>query len=102
MWAKTADIQESVEGGAVDVETPENDAMPLKRTLMIGRHTLHLLPAEAEEFYRRLRALIREYVSEDEKLSGSPDEQSYGLLMMLYPSTRLSRHGKDEKIVNQE
>jgi len=83
-----ADIQESVEAGAIDVQTPENPDEPVNRTLMIARNTLHLTPERAEDFYRRLRALIQEYVGSDEKLSGDPDERTYGLLLTLYPSIR--------------
>lgn len=90
------DIQESVAAHVIDVQTPENLDAPLNRTLLIARNTLHLLPEQAEEFYQRLRALIREFVSGDEKLSGQPDEKTYGLLLTLYPSTRPAAHPPDD------
>jgi DNA-binding transcriptional ArsR family regulator len=88
------DIEESVAGGAIDVTASEDNDNPINRTLMIARNTLHLMPEQAEEFYRRLRALIREYLSEDEKLSGT--EQTYGLLVTLYPTTRPATLRQDE------
>lgn len=99
------DIQESIEGGVIDVHTPEDGDRPINRTLMIARNTLHLLPQQAEEFYRRLRALVREYQRDDETLSGSPDEQAYGLLITLYPTARLHSRAADavdEDSVNSE
>ncbi|MBI5667678.1 MAG: helix-turn-helix transcriptional regulator [Chloroflexi bacterium] len=89
-----ADIEESVAGGAIDVHAGEDGDGPVNRMLLIARNTLHLLPEQADDFYRRLRALIREFVGEDERLSGSPDEQTYGLLVTLYPSTRQSSPGR--------
>jgi hypothetical protein len=57
------------------------------------------MPEQAETFYRRLRALIREFKGDDEKLTG--EEQTYGLLVTLYPSTRpASRPPKDEQPMN--
>ncbi len=95
-----ADIEESVAAGVVDVQTPEMPDMPLNRTLMIARNTLHLRPEQAEAFYQRLGALIREFVSSDEKLSGKADEKTYGLLVTLYPSTRPAARPKDEGEIN--
>lgn len=96
------DIEASVAGGAIDVHAPEDGDRPINRTLMIARNTLHLMPEQAEEFYRRLRALLREYLSEDEKLSGNPSEQTYGLLVTLYPTTRPTNPPKDEPSNNME
>lgn len=97
-----ADIEESVAEGVIDVYAAEDSDQPVSRVLMIARNTLYLRPDRADEFYRRLRALIREYLGEDERLSGSPDEQSYGLLVTLYPSIRSSGTDKDEQPISAE
>lgn len=79
------DIQKSAEADVVDVSPNEGDGRPLNRSLFISRNTLQLAPDVAEEFYRRLKALVREYAE------AAPDKtasaQPYGLLVALYPST---------------
>jgi len=84
------DIQKSVEADVIDVSAQEGDQKALIRSLLISRNTLYMTPEQAEEFYKRLRALVREYLRDEEHLeSTNPDEQSYGLMMALYPCIRL-------------
>lgn len=96
------DIEDSMAGGAIDVHAGEDGEGPVNRMLLIARNTLHLMPEQADEFYHRLRALIREFVGEDERLSGSPEEQTYGLLVTLYPSTRKSIPDQNEQPTGAE
>jgi hypothetical protein len=69
----------------LDVSAHEEDDKPLNRSLLISRHTLHLKPDVAEEFYSRLKNLVREYVQEG--ALEEADDSPYGLLVALYPST---------------
>lgn len=82
------DIQQSVDTEVLDVSAPHNDDQPLNRSLMISRHTLHLTPDEAEVFYQRLKALVRETLEQSRIGRANPDARAYGLLVSLYPSTR--------------
>ena len=79
------DIQNSAEADVLDVSPDDQDDKPLNRSLLISRNTLHLPPDAAETFYHRLKDLVREYT--DQSATASTDEQSYGLLIALYPST---------------
>lgn len=79
------DIQQSVEADVLDVSA-QNDDKLLNRSLLLARHTLHLNPDTAEEFYRRLKTLVREYAQEEAEIPAA-EEQPYGLLVALYPST---------------
>jgi len=79
------DIQNSAEADVLDVSPDDQDDKPLNRSLLISRNTLHLPPDVAETFYHRLKDLVREYT--DQSAAASTDEQSYGLLIALYPST---------------
>lgn len=76
------DIQKSVDADVLDVSPKEGDGRPLSRSLLLSRHRLRLKPEKADAFSRRLRTLIDEYTDQAE-----PDEQPYGLLIALYPST---------------
>lgn len=82
------DIQKSVDADVLDVSPQEEDDKPLSRSLLISRHTLNLTPDVAEEFYRRLKTLVREYVSESDEQG--ENKLPYGLLVALYPSTGTS------------
>ncbi|NWG18187.1 MAG: helix-turn-helix transcriptional regulator [Chloroflexi bacterium] len=94
-----ADIQESVAEGAIDLYAEEGGGAQVSRALLIARNTLYLTPARAEEFYRRMRALIREFVSGVEDPSVA--EQAYGLLLALYPTTRPYGRDEDERQINK-
>ena len=78
------DIQKSAEADVLDVSPSEGDDKPLNRSLLISRKTLNLSPEAAESFYRRLKALVKEYADLAE--TASPDDHPYGLLVALYPS----------------
>lgn len=80
------DIQTSVEAGVLDVSADGDDGKPPGHSLLLARHTLHLNPDDAEEFYRRLKGLVREYIREDQDALGD-EGAPYGLLVALYPST---------------
>jgi len=83
------DIQKSVEADVIDVSAQEGDEKALYRSLLISRNTLYMTAEQAEEFYKRLRALVREFMrDEDQATLVNPDEHSYGLLMALYPCIR--------------
>lgn len=82
------DIQKSAEADVLDVSPNEGDGRPLNRSLLISRNTLQLAPDVAEEFYQRLKALVREYA--EAAPNDSPNTQPYGLLVALYPSTSSS------------
>jgi hypothetical protein len=85
------DIQKSVEEEVIDVSAEEGDEKAIYRSLLISRNTLYMTPEDAEEFYRRLRGLVREYVrDEDQSVPTNLDEQSYGLMIALYPCIRLT------------
>jgi DNA-binding transcriptional ArsR family regulator len=88
------DIQTSAEADVLDVSPHESDDKPLNRSLLISRQTLFLPPDVAEEFYRRLKALVREYGQEG--TTEGDDKNPYGLLVALYPSTGTAVH-PDEK-----
>jgi DNA-binding transcriptional ArsR family regulator len=78
------DIRTSAEADVLDVSAHEDADKPLNRSLLISRQTLNLSPDTAEEFYQRLKALVREYA---EKGAAEPGDKSpYGLLIALYPS----------------
>lgn len=79
------DIQNSAEADVLDVSPNDQDDKPLNRSLLISRNTLHLPPDTAETFYHRLKDLVREYV--DLSNAAPTAEQTYGLLIALYPST---------------
>ncbi len=84
------DIQQSVDAEALDVTASEEPG-EAHRSLLLSRNTLYLTPEQADEFYGRLRALVREYLRDESHLSPqSPDENPYGLLLALYPSARLA------------
>ena len=86
------DIQNSAEADVLDV-SPDDDAdKPLNRSLLISRNTLHLPPEAAEAFYQRLKALVREY--SEMTAPESSEEQPYGLLIALYPSTGTASSGE--------
>lgn len=79
------DIQKSADADVLDVSPDEGDGRPLNRSLLISRNTLHLTPDAAEEFYRRLKALVREFTTPAE--GDQSNTQPYGLLVTLYPSS---------------
>jgi DNA-binding transcriptional ArsR family regulator len=84
------DIQQSVEAVVIDVSAQADDEKAMYRSLLIARNTLYMTPEQAEDFYRRLRALVREYLrDEDQATPGNPDERAYGLMFALYPCIRL-------------
>ena len=92
------DIQNSVEAGVIDVSAQEEDEKALYRSLVISRSTLYMTPEQAEEFYKRLRSLVREYLrDEDHLLPSSTDEQAYGLMLALYPCIRLDENITEAK-----
>jgi DNA-binding transcriptional ArsR family regulator len=92
------DIQKSVEADVIDVSADADDEKAIYRSLLISRNTLSMTPDEAEEFYRRLRNLVREYVrDEDAPAPNNPDEQSYGLMVALYPCIRLASNVTEPK-----
>lgn len=89
------DIQKSVETDVLDVSPrEEGDDKPLNRSLLISRKTLHLAPETAEEFYRRLKALVREY--DESPANGQGEQHPYGLLVALYPSIGTSRNAHNK------
>ncbi len=79
------DIRNSAEADVLDVSPDDDDDKPLNRSLLISRNTFHLPPDVAEDFYHRLKALVREYTDTEDSTVDS--EQPYGLLIALYPST---------------
>ncbi len=85
------DIRTSVEADILDVSADQGDDKPLNRSLLISRHTLYLKPADAEEFYRRLKGLVREYTEADVE---GDESNPYGLLVALYPSTGTAADSK--------
>ncbi len=92
------DIQNSVEADVIDVSAQEEDEKALYRSLLISRNTLYMTPDEAKEFYKRLRSLVREYLRDEDHLgSSSTDEQSYGLMIALYPCIRLGENVTEPK-----
>jgi DNA-binding transcriptional ArsR family regulator len=88
------DIRDSVEAEVIDLLAQEGAGKPLYRSLLIARNTLHLSPEKSEEFYRRLNGLIHEYIRSAADTS-EPDEQVYGLMIALYPSTRVLHHADE-------
>jgi DNA-binding transcriptional ArsR family regulator len=88
------DIQTSAEADVLDVSPHEGDDKPLNRSLLISRNTLQLKPETAEEFYRRLKALVREYVQES--TTEGVGKNPYGLLVALYPSTGMTAQSEDK------
>jgi DNA-binding transcriptional ArsR family regulator len=92
------DIQNSVEAEVIDVSAQDDDEKALYRSLLISRNTLYMTPDEAEEFYKRLRSLVREYLRDEDHLGpSSADEQSYGLMIALYPCIRLGENVTEPK-----
>ncbi len=88
------DIQTSAEADVLDVSAHEEADKPLNRSLLISRQTLYLKPDTAEEFYGRLKNLVREYVQK-----GGADNAGvnpYGLLVALYPSTGAAVQSDDK------
>jgi DNA-binding transcriptional ArsR family regulator len=84
------DIQQAVEEGIIDVSADETDVKSLHRSLLISRNTLYMTPEDAEQFYSRLRELVREYVRDDDHAAQDAlGEKSYGLMVALYPCLRL-------------
>lgn len=79
------EIQNSAEADVLDVSPDDDDDKPLNRSLLISRNTLHLPADAAEDFYQRLKALVKEYT--DSSAPDAANEQPYGLLIALYPST---------------
>ncbi|MBA3870205.1 MAG: helix-turn-helix transcriptional regulator [Anaerolineae bacterium] len=79
------DIQNSAEADVLDVSPDDDDDKPLNRSLLISRNTLNLPPEAAEAFYQRLKTLVREY--SEMTVPESSEQQPYGLLIALYPST---------------
>ncbi len=79
------EIQNSAEADVLDVSPDEDADKPLNRSLLISRNTLHLPPDTAEEFYQRLKALVKEYAELEP--AEQAELQPYGLLIALYPST---------------
>jgi DNA-binding transcriptional ArsR family regulator len=94
------DIQQSVEAGVINVSAPEDEEKPLSSSLLISRNNLSLSPDQADEFYRRLRALVREYARDDNAsvIEGQPDEISFCLMIALYPSIRLTQDVSEPKL----
>ncbi|MCA0455293.1 MAG: helix-turn-helix domain-containing protein [Chloroflexi bacterium] len=84
------DIQKSADADVLDV-SPDDDDKLLSRSLLISRTTVKLAPEAAESFYQKLKALVREYAD----LSGD-DEQPYGVLVALYPSTGTAAEGEPQ------
>jgi len=92
------DIQSSVEAEVIDVAAGENDDEALHRSLLISRNTLYMSPEQAEAFYKRLRALVREYLRAEDRIGPTKaDEQSYGLMIALYPCIRQSENVTEPK-----
>lgn len=92
------DIQNSVEADVIDVSAQDDGEKALHRSLMISRNTLYMNPAQAEEFYKRLRSLVREYLRDEDHLeTSSVDEQAYGLMIALYPCIRLGENVPEQK-----
>jgi DNA-binding transcriptional ArsR family regulator len=92
------DIQSSVEADMIDVSAQEEDEKALYRSLLISRNTLYMTPDEAEEFYKRLKSLVREFVRDEDHLGPtSADEQAFGLMIALYPCIRLSENVTEQK-----
>jgi DNA-binding transcriptional ArsR family regulator len=92
------DIQSSVEADMIDVSAQEEDEKALYRSLLISRNTLYMTPDEAEEFYKRLKSLVREFVRDEDHLGPtSADEQAFGLMIALYPCIRLGENVTEQK-----
>lgn len=91
------DIQNSVEADVIDVSAQEEDEKARYRSLLISRNTLYMNPDQAEDFYKRLRSLAREYLRDEEHVAANADEQAYGLMIALYPCIRLSENVTEPK-----
>jgi DNA-binding transcriptional ArsR family regulator len=81
------DIQQSVEAGVIKLSADEEGEKPSLSSLLVSRKTLNLTPEQADEFYQRLRELVREYTLDERSLAAEQtDEQAFGLMIALYPS----------------
>jgi Predicted transcriptional regulator len=81
-----ADLHRSMEQGLIDSTA---DA-PEYRKFRMWRGMSQLPSDRAEEFYRRLEALLDEF----NDASDAKSEQAYGLLIGIYPATTSKKPGK--------
>lgn len=61
----------------------EQGAMGKPRSMMVTRYVSNLSDEKADEFHKRLDALLAEFIETDTK---DPDQQAYALTIALYPS----------------
>jgi DNA-binding transcriptional ArsR family regulator len=95
-----ADIKKSIRAGLIEFrERAEEAPTPEERSrsLLISRLISRLSPEQADEFYTRLEALMKEFA----QLRAEPanaEEQAFHMLVTLYPTTRVPIHHTEEFI----
>lgn len=79
------DILKSIAAGVIKLSSRGPDETPSIQDLVAGRAITRLSPERAEAFYARVKALVKEF-GDDE--ANADDEQTYTLVVALYPTTR--------------
>jgi len=72
----------------------EQGAMGKPRSMMVTRYVSNLSDEKADEFHKRLDALLAEFIETDTK---DPDQQAYALTIALYPSFYFRDVDQEEK-----
>jgi DNA-binding transcriptional ArsR family regulator len=76
-----AEIHRGLNSGLIDL----SEDAPLTRKLKIWREPSRLSPSQAEEFYKRLEALVQEYSAHLNEPENA-DCQPYTLIISIYPT----------------
>jgi DNA-binding transcriptional ArsR family regulator len=71
----------------------EQGASGKSRSLMVTRYVSNLDDEKADEFHKRLEALLEEFIEADTK---DPDHQTYAMTLALYPSFYFRDFNKEE------
>ena len=83
------EIHRSFDSGLIDM----SEDAPLWRKLKIWRETIRFSEPEAEEFYKRLEALVREYTNRHDAPE-SAEKQPYALIIGVYPAQISSKSSR--------
>ena len=77
------DILNSVAAGIIKLSKTEPGDRPDPHDLVLGRSLARMSPEKAQDFYTRLKALVKEFGEEEDD-----NEQAYTLVVVLYPTAR--------------
>ncbi len=85
MWNDTRSVlQASLKAG---VASPDDD-VPMHHRLMVTQGRMALKPEQANEFYEKLTALLKEFGHQSEADNPTDEHQIFRIFMLLYPSIR--------------